>query len=307
MQKGTYLKYEEGDVVPVESKRPPYPPFLEDSEDEPFFKTYKDIVREDTKKDVGDVTAHNQSQSRFNFNGVISRLFWFILLGVLIYSSIPIFQYFLNETPALIKQNGKQLEQKITQVTEGTEEVVKQVEREVKKIEDVAGDISEKNANSPPKLSPPSSSSPTESHTLSENDWLKLISQNQNAKQEQVKKIQKLTHEYLTGNLSFSRYRLEVKGISTTAKRHQVQLHKMLQNYDTSQVKDTLNVLIAEFSHLEEWSISLSSVPENKLIPVYNDGANKQNELTQVYIQAFSSLLSNFGRSYTIQDGVIIY
>ena len=310
---GTYLKYEEGTVVPVEPKKPYYPPFLNENEGEDVpVKDFREIIdgKVDERKGSG-VPDPNEAESSgtqekkqpTGVSHVLMRLFWIALLGCLLYYFVPIFQYFIFETPKWIEQARSVLNGALEGMEDPTDKVVNEVKDKItqhtQEMEKNITDFGKQAIKQPTPSDKPVG--------LSDDEWLKLLSESQNLKQELVKKLKTLTENHFEGSLSLSRYRLEVKEITTKAKRQKDTLTGYLNTYDTTVTGPTVKALLAEYDQLENWSVALGSVGEADIIPIYNKGVEEQNILTQAYTNAFCSLLSSFGRTYTIQDGVIVY
>mgnify|MGYP001350194665 CR=1 FL=1 len=318
---GTYLKYEEGEVVPVEPKQPHYPPFLDESDDEISVKEFKEISgrkqdsdqygfwkRDSGGPDKGGTEHSGNAKPPRNPRGVgiLMRLFWLAILGILVYYFIPIFQYFISEPPKWFEQTKTGMNKALKDVADATNKATDQAKNKTGEIIQKAGKTSENIANTGKEaLKQPDPSNKTVS--LSTDEWLKLLSESQNTKQQLVQEVKELTESLLDGKISLSRYRLEMRGITTNTQRQQEILARYMNANDTSVTDSTLKALADEYAQLENWTVALGAVRNDDIVPIYNQGAKEQNALTQAYSNAFCSMLSAFGRPYKIQNGAIVY
>lgn len=336
---GSYLKYEEGEVIPVESKNS-YPPFLNDEEEN--VKHFKDMqqkedIRRHTdsmlkkskrmKEKFASETKTPSSNEPHDFQNksfkpfIIIKLLWLLIIGGLIYSSIPLISYFSSQTPELpsVIERASDEKEKNKDKEDGdfsseTVEAVKStVSKTAEKAEGVIDDISKgsglvnatkENLTTSEKSSGPSSPVTT---TFSEEQWLSYFSFTQNQKQEQLIALQNYTLAYTNGELGRSPYRLRVKGITNKTERLQSQLAETVKNNDTSAVEPVIIALGRELESLRNMSVNLSSVSERHIVQVYNEGVDEQNQLTEQYKTSFKALLDNYGKSYTEENGVIKY
>lgn len=321
---GSYLKYEEGQIVPVESDNPYYPPFLNE-ENEDGVKKFKDMNPNRTDEAPAEPqptpsvsrttrTQNPEPQKRqpFKIKKLIMPGIWVIILGGLAYYSVPVFQHFASETPEIATIDGvDDVKDQVTQATNEVKEVAINTSEQVKeKTQEVAGEVSQGSglvSMAKENLSVRQSDNTTAAIQLSKEDWLNVISTTQNQKQEYLIALQTATTNLANGNTSHSAYRLNVKGITRQIERLHTQLESSVSGQNLAQTGTVVDVLDIELTDLENLSVSLSSVSERNVVDTFNTGVQEQNELTNSYRESFKSLLSTWEIKYTEKNGEIIY
>lgn len=323
---GSYLKYEEGEVVPVDSRGSKYPPFLND-EEEKSIKQFKDIISDepnqkgmvDMKKSRDKTQKVKHTEESSNRNGLskltlIIRLFWLVVIGGLFYYSIPIFQYFTNEKPDVtdikrttsknIDKTKETINDSTKQIGKITEEAKDGTKKAFEQVSEGSGikDMAKSNLKVPDSINV--SQGEVE---ISEDDWLSFLSTTQSEKQEMLIQLHQATNQYINSEISQSRYRLLAKGITRKASRLEKNIDEVFTTNDTTDVDYVLDVLKEGILNLEEMSVNLGSTSSDSLIEVFNRDVDTQNELTAEYRDAFKSLLEQFGKSYNESNGTINY
>lgn len=309
-----FLKYEEGDVIPVESKHPIYPPFLNDA-DQNSVKEFKDMIRnEKTPARSKNAPERGMGESRTRKTTIFFRLLWFAIICLLVYHSIPVFRYFYTETTKFVNQAGTEIQENtiggvdetINRVIEDTGKAVSALKEKREQLERDARDALLNNPDFDRyDLDQPDGPAVDSSETTSHDGWIDLITSSQNTKQELVKKIRRLTEGVAGVEISSSRYRMELKGISTKAERQLSTIEAYKNNTGSQAVYDTLNALIDEYTHLQDWVVELSSADPSLAVHLFNEGAEVQNRLTEKYKQELLELLKERNYSYTMENGVI--
>ena len=333
-KKGSYLKYEEGEIIPVESKSN-FPPFLNEEEDDGV-KYFKNMVKDEETNHVDDLFNNKESVNNIKTNSnptnnelsksnkkafelsILLKLLWLIIIGGLVYYSIPLISYFTSETPQIPSFENQTAENIQSTIDEyASSETIDTMKDTVSKASDTAeeviSDISKGSglvnaAKENLKISDDIfETQPPTSQTFTDEDWLLFLSSVQNQKQELLIGLQHHTKEFADGNLGKSPYRLKVREITNKIERLQSQLLETVKRNDTTKVKDVVLVLNQELESLKSMSVSLSSVSERHIIRSYNEGIEEQNELTEQYKVVFKTLMDNLGKSYTEENGVIKY
>lgn len=322
----SYLKYEEGEIVSVKPKTPVYPPFLNDKE-ETEVKQFKDIRREeesrhyqvnlrkieDQQKESGPSSTSSLSNSSPGESPKETRKIitpsllmkegiWLMIIGGLVYYSVPMYQYFASETPNLSNVNKTVKETKDT--IDKTSEKVDSASKTLNSAKETSQKVVNKVTSYTTSVNPTDDSDIAQ---LSHDQWLSLFSSLQNQKQEQLVSLQQATSSYVSGQTSLSRYRLQVRGVTTKLERLQNQLEDAKKGQDLSDTGSVVTILDSELSHLENMSMSLSVVSGDSITQIFNTEVGKQNDLTVSYKASFKSLLDKWGIHYTEQNGKIVY
>jgi len=310
-----YLKYEEGEVVPVKPKHSNYPPFLDDEEP---VKNFRDVQREESKnrenkeKEAGlwrenhsngnsanlsSSSSESSSPESFLSGSFIMKLFWLVAIGGMVYYSIPMFQYFASKTPDIsnIQKKAEETKYAIEETTGLAEDVstsVKEGTQKAKETLQAAGEV----LNQGKAKVEETLNQQTEFSPLSEDEWLTFIKSVQESKQKALLSLQETTNRYANGEIGQSKYRLQVKGVINTANRLNERIQSTIQGQDLSAVKSVIDALKKEVEHLKIMSVRLSSVSGNEIITVFNEEVPTQNELTLQYKSEFKQLLSRYGR-----------
>lgn len=343
--KDSYLKYEEGEVVPVESHRPGYPPFLNEKDD--GVRNFKDVFQKEKIEDTPTPKQEDESffpefknekgnpnpkKPKWNFS-IFKKLIWLMIIGGMVYYSIPIVQYFASESNRVEEKNIEKVTNEESKIdtskldksvkdgvnkTKDTLEDIKSNTKETvdnitQKTDEVIGDVSQGSGLvdlTKGQLSTGNQESrenQERSGSLTDDQWLSLITNSQNQKQEILLELQNETSAYVNGHISKSRYRLSAKGLAQKAGRIERNLDENTKSIDTSQVDAVIFALQLELDHLQDMSITLSSLSTNSVPVIFNEEVDEQNRLTTEYKEAFMSLLDSFGKTYREESGVIIY
>lgn len=314
---GEYLKYEEGDIVPVESNHPLYPPFINGSKKEDnSVKEFREMVKNNKNynRNMDKGINNNQQNKNRRKSNWIFRLVWLAIISLLVYYSIPVFQYFFTETPKLVNQTNigvdrsavEEIDEGVNELGENAEEVISQVKDKKEQTEQAVKDSFSKTTDLRKQLiEKPDALSVESSDTLSQNEWIHIIASSQNIKQELIQKLRGLVAGLSGGDISHSRYRMELKGISTKVERQLLVIENYKNHSDSPELDRVLNVLSSEYNHLRDWVVELNSVDPSVVVLIFNDGLEKQNVLTEDYKSAFVGLLREFNYPYTIENGVI--
>ena len=236
-KKGDYLKYQEGEVVPVHSKQVAYPPFLND-EDEISVKQYKDILREQQEKDrqampasssknntrqsAGQETPSKDDNPKKQSVGLsgkwLLRFVWLVVLGGLIYYAIPIFQHFTSETPNLanVEESTGNVTEPIEEstvvddVSEGTKAIVNEVQETTEGLAEKSGLVEKANES----FVTDTKDTDQDLVQLPDDQWLNTLSSTHNTKQQKLMEIQGYTAAFANGEISHNRYKMLMKGIN---------------------------------------------------------------------------------------------
>lgn len=327
-KKGSYLKYEEGEVIPVKSKQSHYPPFLDEDEN---VKQFKDIRQkeahrhatkmvENIKENKGNVQKANVPPSspsssdskppKLPLNhSLIMKLTWLVIIGGLVYYSVPMIRYFSSETPDLpniegtvektkktVQESTEQAKQAAGTVTEATREVTGKVSEGAGLVNAVKDNLGGNTASEDSNVA-----------QFSESQWLFIITSTQNQKQENLISLQQYTRALANGEIGQSQYRLLVKGITRKTERLNEKFEENIQGQNLSLTSNVVDALKAELDHLKKVSVSLSSTSEDSVILVFNEEIKIQNTLTEQYKSSLKALLKTYGQDYKEVDGKIIY
>lgn len=308
-----YLKYQEGEIVPVQSPNPHYPPFLDEDEEVNLFSTT-------TKKNnpTPPKTQQEKAENKkiLNFS-VVTKIVWGVILIGLLFYAIPLLNYVLKDVAKIPETQTmdvvKNTNQVVDQLGETKDEVKKGIgvantalQSEVEKVTE-AIDSGKEVIQSNPSVLPSFKNENEEILSYSRNDWLFFITTLQNEKQGHLANIEKYTAAFANEQISQSKYRFYIKGIKRNIDR-MVEKVTYRKNYaDITEVQDTLFALEQEILHLKNLSISLGSLSGENIIQEYNEGAIIQNQLTEAYKINFKQLLTTWKISYKEKDGVIQY
>lgn len=329
----SYLKYEEGEIIPV-SPKGNYPPFLNEEENYEIkhFNSLKQddtVINSSTEDDMkehetsnnhgSDVKQQNSSNvpRKKNPLAFFNKVIWLIIIGGLIYYSIPLFAYFTSELPEISTPDYATEELVDNEDISGAVGVMKDtVTDTAAQAEDAIDAISSKGSGfvDKAKESLPTServlkqpSTEEQIVSLSNEQWLQFFSSIQNEKQQQLIALEHYTQLYTSGSLKHSQYRLKIKGVTNKIERLEKQLEETISNSDTAIVEPVVTALKDELTSLKRMSVSLSSVSERHIVANYNAGVDEQNQLTEAYKNAFKGLLDIFGKKYAEENGVIKY
>lgn len=311
---GPYLKYEEGEVIPVEKKNSNYPPFLNDDNE---IKSFKDIQREDFKKKSSN-TLNTSFQSEPSSNSqrisispsLITKVIWVIIIGGLVYYSIPMFKYFISEstTPQLNEQLkvSEKIEDQKNKLRDASEDITDNLDKTKNIVSNHVNESFSKGKDSLNEVKEEISSQ-SEVKPLTNRQWLDFITNMQNQKQEALISLQQFTNQYNNMQLTQSQYRFKIKGIKRKVERIEKEINQTISSQDTFVVNDTINSLNQELEHLKKMTIHLGSVSGDEIVNVFNEEIEIQNQFTESYKTSLKSLLHQYGISYTEKNGVINY
>lgn len=332
--KDGYLKYEEGQIIPVKSDKN-YPPFLHDDAEDSVVK-YKDVIsgssrKQQSKKENADITEKEGGEVKRFMNKKednnegnketdkkkqdpmqwIMRAVWLFIIGGLIYYSIPILQHFTSSTPDLSPAKSV-VEDVADKTTEATVEVVGKIEETSETVTKTIDKVAE-GSGIVEKVENNLSIAPTVEETdkallsISSEEWLNVLSSTHNAKQEKLMQINNYTISLANGDIKHNRYKMLIKGVSKDINRHYRNFQDYLVGKDITQVDDVVTVVLGELNDLQDFAIALSSLSESNAIPRFNEGAEIQNEFNERYKYSFVTLLEELGVSYKLENGKIIF
>ena len=335
-EKSSYLKYEEGEVIPVEPKNPNYPPFLEEDNEVKSFKDIqnnKENEHQSFLQNMKDKGANEQTDMSTSFNSadnnqkksklrkfhysLLMKLVWLFIIGGLVYYSIPMLKHFSTETPqiGLIEdltdesKDSSDLDSSISDIKDTIVDTSKQVG-------EIAGNMKEgieetvqqgKAIINQEKEKVETNNSKTTTIQMTEDGWLSFITSIQNEKQKKLIEIQQYTTDLAYGNIRQSNYRLKMKGINKDIDNLLQQVERTTNGQNLSDVEQVIGLLLEELKHMQKMSVGLSSLSTADVVPFFNQEILVQNELTEQYKETFKSLLDKYDRSYKEENGMIVY
>jgi len=302
---GDYLKYQEGEVVQIDSKGKNYPPFLKDQDELSTFKTYEDMIeradKEESDQQMKIKQNDQQSMSEsdddltvkkrrsVSAQGIL-RLIWVVVFIGLIYYMVPVFKHIVSETPNLSVEEGA-IDNAVESISETT-----QVYKD-NAVEKIDGIFSEETSLPSNQIS--------EQPALTSEQWLNILSSTHNTKQQKLLEVKNHTESLANGDLTHNRYRLLVKGIERNIQGQYRELESYANTNDPTDVDSVLSVVLEELVELRKLTTTLSSASEKNVINLFNEGVAKQNQLNDTYRITFKNLLTQLGKVYIEEDGKI--